>query len=129
MPLAQQLKVMVVDDTSVSRMLINDGLSEIGIRNVVIAGDGEQALKLMMASPCHMVISDFNMPKLDGLQLLRALREYGPTRQVAFILVTGRGDRALIEQGKKFGLNNFLPKPFTNAGLRAAIEAVVGKLV
>ena len=129
MPYAKHLKVMVVDDTSVSRMLISDGLATIGIRNVTIAGDGEQALKSMMASPCHMVISDFNMPKLDGLQLLRALREYAPTRQTVFILVTGSGDKALIEQGKKHGLNNFLPKPFTVDGLNSVIEAVIGKLV
>lgn len=129
MPFAQHLKIMVVDDTSVSRILMSDSLAAIGIKNVTLAADGEQALKAMMASPCHMVISDFNMPKLDGIQLLKALREYAPTRQVAFILVTGRGDKALIEQGKKLGLNNFLPKPFTAQSLKGAIEAVVGKLV
>jgi two-component system, chemotaxis family, chemotaxis protein CheY len=129
MPFAKHLRIMVVDDTSVSRMLICDGLDSIGIKDVVVANDGEQALKSIMARPCHMVISDFNMPKLDGLQLLRALREYAPTQRVGFILVTGRGDKAMIEQGKKFGMNNFLPKPFTPQGLKMAIEAVVGKLV
>ena len=129
MPYMQHLKVMVVDDTSVSRMLLVDGLNEIGIKNITLAGDGEQALQSMMASPCHIVFSDMNMPKLNGLQLLKALREYGPTRQCCFILVTGKGDRAMIEEGKKFGLNNFLAKPFTPATLKAAIEAVVGKLV
>lgn len=129
MPYMQHLKVLVADDTSVSRMLLVDSLSQIGIKNVALAGDGEQALKSLMANPCHIVFSDFNMPKLDGLQLLRALREYGPTRQTVFILVTGKGDRALIEQGKKFGLNNFLLKPFTVDGLKKCIEAVVGKLV
>jgi two-component system chemotaxis response regulator CheY len=125
----QHLKVMVVDDTSVSRMLLVDGLNEIGIKNTVLAADGEQALQLMMAAPCHFVFSDMNMPKLNGLQLLKALREFGPTRQCCFILVTGKGDRAMIEEGKKYGLNNFLAKPFTTATLKAAIEAVVGKLV
>lgn len=129
MPFMQHLKVMVVDDTSVSRLLIVDGLNEIGLKNITLAADGEQALQLMMASPCHIVFSDMNMPKLNGLQLLRALREYQPTRQCCFILVTGKGDRAMIEEGKKYGLNNFLAKPFTTATLRAAIEAVVGKLV
>ena len=129
MPYMQHLKVMVVDDTSVSRMLLVDGLNEIGIKNITLAGDGEQALQSMMASPCHIVFSDMNMPKLNGLQLLKALREYGPTRQCCFILVTGKGDRAMIEEGKKFGLNNFLAKPFTPATLKAAIEAVTGKLV
>lgn len=129
MAFAQQLKVLVVDDTSVSRMLLVDGLNQIGINNVTMAGDGEQGLKAMMAGPAHLVLSDFNMPKLDGLQFLRALREYAPTRQVGFILVTGRGDKALIDQGRAYGLNNYLPKPFTVPSLKATIEAVVGKLV
>ena len=129
MPYMQHLKVMVADDTSVSRMLLVDGLNEIGIKNTVLAADGEQALQLMMSAPCHIVFSDMNMPKLNGLQLLKALSEYTPTRQCCFILVTGKGDRAMIEEGKKYGLNNFLAKPFTTATLKAAIEAVVGKLV
>ena len=129
MPYMQHLKVMVADDTSVSRMLLVDGLNEIGIKNTILAADGEQALQLMMSAPCHIVFSDMNMPKLNGLQLLKALREYTPTRQCCFILVTGKGDRAMIEEGKKYGLNNFLAKPFTTATLKAAIEAVVGKLV
>ena len=129
MPYMQHLKVMVADDTSVSRMLLVDGLNEIGIKNTVLAADGEQALQLMMSAPCHIVFSDMNMPKLNGLQLLKALREYTPTRQCCFILVTGKGDRAMIEEGKKYGLNNFLAKPFTTGTLQAAIEAVVGKLV
>ena len=129
MPFMQHLRVMVADDTSVSRMLLVEGLNEIGIKNTVLAGDGEQALQSMMAQPCHIVFSDMHMPKLNGLQLLKALREYAPTRQCCFILVTGKGDRAMIEEGKKYGLNNFLAKPFTAASLKAAIEAVVGKLV
>ena len=68
------------------------------------------------------------MPKLDGLGLLRAVCEFEPTRKAAFILVTGRGDHAVIEEGRKYGLNNFLAKPFTVAALKASIEAVVGRL-
>lgn len=129
MAFMKQLTVMVVDDTSVSRALVCDGLDQIGINNVRVAKDGEEALKMMMAAPSHLVISDFNMPKIDGLQLLRALREYAPTRKVGFVLVTGRSDKSLIEQGKKYGLNNFLAKPFTVPALKQCVEAVVGKLV
>ena len=128
MSLKEQLRILVVDDTSVSRALICDGLDQIGLKNISIARDGEEALRAMMTKPSHLVVSDLNMPKLDGLGLLRAVREYEPTRKAAFILVTGRGDNAVVEQGKKYGLNNFLAKPFTVATLRAAIEAVVGRL-
>jgi two-component system, chemotaxis family, chemotaxis protein CheY len=129
MAFLKHLKVLIVDDTSVSRMLLVDGLTQIGITNVTMAQDGEQGLKQMMTNPAHLILSDFTMPKLDGLQFLRAIREYAPTRQAGFILVTGRGDKELILKGRALGLNNYLPKPFTVPVLRATIEAVVGKLV
>jgi two-component system chemotaxis response regulator CheY len=128
MSLKDQLRILVVDDTSVSRALICDGLDQIGMKNVAIARDGEEAVQMMKAKPSHLIISDLNMPKLDGLGLLRAVREYEPTKKVAFILVTGRGDAATIEAGKKYNLNNFLPKPFTVQTLKASLEAVVGRL-
>ena len=121
MPAMQQLSILVVDDTSVSRALLTDGLDQ-------VAKDGEEGLKMMMTAPCHLVISDFNMPKIDGIQLLRALRQHAPTSKVGFILVTGKGDKALIDEGKKWGLNNFLAKPFSVPQLKTCIEAVVGKL-
>jgi two-component system chemotaxis response regulator CheY len=124
----QQLSILVVDDTSVSRALLTDGLDQIGLKSFKIAKDGEEGLKVMMTAPCHLVISDFNMPKIDGMQLLRALRQHGPTSKVGFILVTGKGDKALIDEGKKWGLNNFLAKPFSVPQLKTCIEAVVGKL-
>ncbi len=128
MSILQSLKVMIVDDTSTSRALIRDGLEELGIKNITPANDGEQALKIMMSTPCHIVISDFNMPKLDGLQLLKAIRTYQPTSRVPFILLTGRSDKEILEQGKKLGLNNYLTKPFQKQDLRKAIEAIVGRL-
>ena len=129
MPFAKHLDIMVVDDTSVSRALIGAALEKIGIPSHRFAKDGEEALKALMARPAHLVLSDYNMPKLDGLGLLKALREFTPTRQIGFILITGRGEKSVIDQGRKYGLNNIVPKPFTDLTVKAAIEAVVGKIV
>jgi two-component system chemotaxis response regulator CheY len=128
MSLADKLQVMVVDDTSVSRALITDALDQLGVRHVAIAKDGAQALKSLMARPVHLVISDMNMPGLDGLGLLKGLREYKPTSGIGFILITGSPDRTLIERGKQYRLNNFVTKPFNTASLKGAIETVVGRL-
>lgn len=125
----KQLDVLVVDDTNTSRALMCGTLDEIGILNHRIAKDGEEALKMMMVKPAPLVISDMAMPKLDGLGLLKALRQYAPTKNVGFILVTGLSDKTIVQEGKKYGLNNFLMKPFTAQSLRACIEAVTGKLV
>jgi two-component system chemotaxis response regulator CheY len=128
MPLKHTLHVAVVDDMSVSRMLICTGLEEMGVTNVVNHSDSVQALKAVMARPVHLVISDLHMPNLDGLGLLQALREYGPTQKIGFILVTGRPDASTVERARHWRLNNFLAKPFTTAGLKTCIEAVVGRL-
>jgi two-component system, chemotaxis family, chemotaxis protein CheY len=128
MSILQKLEIMVVDDTSVSRMLITESLAEIGVKNISMAKDGKQALAALMAKPVHLVISDMNMPGLDGLGLLKALREFKPTAKIGFILLTGSADKSLIERGRQFGLNNFIAKPFSTKAVKAAIEAVVGKL-
>jgi two-component system, chemotaxis family, chemotaxis protein CheY len=127
MSIAKQLKVLVVDDTNTSRMLIRDGLEELGIRNIQLAKDGEQALQMMMSTPAHLVISDVNMPKLDGLGLLKAIREYEPTKKVPVIMLTGRSDRAVLESAIRLGVNNYLTKPFTVATLKKALEAIIGR--
>ncbi len=128
MSVLNQLRILVVDDTSTSRMLIRDGLEEMGVRNIFLAHDGEQALQFMMATPAHLIISDLNMPKLDGLGLLKSIRNYAPTRKVPFIILTGRSDKAVLETAMKLGVNNYLTKPFTVPALKRALEAIIGKL-
>ncbi|MEM1362862.1 MAG: response regulator [Pseudomonadota bacterium] len=103
-------------------------LEAFGIRSVSHAPGGTEALQSMSASPVHLVISDYNMPGMDGLQLLQTLRAQAKTKGTGFILITGRADKQLIEMGKKLGMNNFLKKPFEPADLRKCIEAVVGRL-
>ncbi len=128
MNLRDQIRVMVVDDMSTSRGLITQALDSFGINNVATASDGKTALSSMTQSPVHLVISDYNMPEMDGLHLLHALRQGPRTKGTGFILITGRADRQIIDKGRQLGMNNFLKKPFTPQQLRACIEAVVGRL-
>jgi len=85
-------------------------------------------MRSLVTNPVQLVISDFNMPKLDGLGLLRAVRVYPATSKIAYIMLTGRGDKELVQRAVQFGVNNFLVKPFTVATLREKIEAVFGPL-
>ena len=128
MSIKDHLKVLIVDDHRTSRMLIRDALEQLGIKNIVFACDGEEALKAMMATPCHIIISDFNMPKLDGIQLLQAIRSYKKTQKTPFIILTSKGDRELVMKAAQLGVNNFLAKPITVPVLKKTIEAVVGRL-
>ena len=128
MSILGQLKVLIVDDTSTSRLLVRDALEQLGIRNIALAPDGEKALKFMMETPAHLVISDVNMPGLDGLGLLKAIRGYKPIQRVPFIILTGQADRGFSDAAVKLGVRNYLIKPVTVPKLKTAIEAIIGKL-
>lgn len=128
MSIRNALRLLVVDDMSVSRALVTQALDEIGLKNYNWEKDGQSALAAVVRSPCHLVISDYEMPKMNGLQLLENLRLHKATQSIGFILLTGSADPALIDRGRRLGMNNFLKKPFTALQLKKCIEAVVGKL-
>jgi two-component system chemotaxis response regulator CheY len=128
MPAAAAISVLIVDDQQTMRSLVRTGLNQLGITNTREAADGEDALRALISKSAHLVISDFNMPKMDGLQLLRAIRSHEPIKGLAFIMLTGRADRDLVQRAAQFGVNNYLVKPFTVATLREKIEQVFGTL-
>jgi two-component system chemotaxis response regulator CheY len=128
MSIAEKIKVLIVDDQVTSRLLLSDALTQLGFKQITSAGDGQQGAQIMAQQPHHLVISDFNMPKMDGLGLLQAVRANPATKKAAFIILTAQGDRALVQKAAQMGANNVLAKPFTIDKMRAAIEAVFGSL-
>lgn len=128
MPAASAIRTLIVDDQLSMRSLVRNGLQQIGVTNIQEVADGEAALRALVAQPAHLIISDFNMPKLDGLGLLRAVRAHAPTQGAAFIMLTGRADPDLVQRAVQFGVNNYLVKPFTVAQLKSKIEGVFGPL-
>lgn len=128
MPTAANVSTVVVDDQLSIRGLVRAGLNSIGISQVREFATAADALASLKAQPCHIVISDFNMPEMDGLEFLRALRADQKFKNTAFILLTGRADKDLVQRAVQFGANNYLVKPFTVATLKGKIEQVVGTL-
>ena len=128
MPAPSAITTLVVDDQLTRRALIRASLQQIGITEIRESIDGEEGLRALVSRPAHLVISDFNMPKLDGLGLLRAVRAYEPIKNMAFIMLTGRADLDLVARARQFGVNNYLVKPFTTATLKEKIQEVFGVL-
>jgi two-component system chemotaxis response regulator CheY len=128
MPAPASISVVVVDDQQTMRSLVRNGLQQLGFVDIREAPDGEAGLRAVVSAPTQLVISDFNMPKLDGLGLLRAIRSHEPIRNTAFIMLTGRADKDLVQRAVQFGVNNYLVKPFTVQILKEKIEAVFGPL-
>ncbi|MBI3677778.1 MAG: response regulator [Proteobacteria bacterium] len=128
MPIAAQIKTVIVDDQSTMRSLLRACLRQIGVSQVTECCDGEEALEVLKRVPTHLVISDLNMPKLDGIGLLRAVRGDPAIAKTAFIMLTSHAERNCVQDAVKFGVNNYLVKPFNFAGLKTKIEAVFGPL-
>jgi two-component system chemotaxis response regulator CheY len=128
MPAASSISVLIVDDQQSLRALVRTSLQQLGFTNFREAADGELGLRAILTEGAGLVISDYNMPNLDGLGLLRAIRSHPPIRTTPFIMLTGRADKDLVARAVQFGVNNYLVKPFTVATLKEKLEAVFGVL-
>ena len=128
MPAASAIRVLVVDDQLTMRTLIRNNLKELAFTQVEDAQDGEEGLAKVLEFKPHLVLTDFNMPKLDGLELLRGIRSHEATRGIAVFLLTGRADKELVQRAVQFGVNNYLVKPFSASVLKEKIEEVFGAL-
>lgn len=123
-----ELRLIVVDDTAVSRALITQSLDWMQIEDYRTCADGAEALRALQARPAHLVISDYHMPGMDGMGLLAAIRQTKGMDRTGFILVTGRADAALVARGRALGMNNMITKPFSREDMRDCIERVTGPL-
>ncbi|PHP65696.1 hypothetical protein CSC94_17765 [Zhengella mangrovi] len=128
MSLKDIVHIMVVDDHITSRMMTVESLQEMGVKNIQIAKDGRDAFTKLSTQPVHLVISDVFMPDVDGLALLKAVRAHPKLSKLGFILLTGKRDYEVITKAQALGANNVLAKPIDKAGLRRAIEGVIGRL-
>ena len=128
MPAASQIRSLIVDDQASIRQVLANSMAEIGFTNIAQRKDGKEALEYLEQNPTHLVISDFNMPVMDGLALLRAVRSNPKIQKVAFIILTSEASKDLVQEAVKAGVNNFLAKPYTVAKLREVLEKVFGPI-
>lgn len=128
MPAASAIKVMVVDDQASMRAMIRRALQDIGFKDVRDSAGASDALAAVKADRVHLIISDYNMPDVDGLQFLEAVRSDGVIGKTVFIMLTGSTDREIVQRAAALGVNNYLVKPFAPAALKEKIERVFGEL-
>lgn len=128
MPAASQIRALIVDDQASIRQVLANSMAEIGFTNIAQRKDGKEALEYLEQNPTHLIISDFNMPVMDGLALLRAVRSNPKIQKVAFIILTSEASKDLVQEAVKAGVNNFLAKPYTVAKLREVLEKVFGPI-
>jgi two-component system chemotaxis response regulator CheY len=112
-------KVLLVDDSGVMRKIILRALNAIGVDDVVEAADGAEALQCFQENTFELVLSDWNMPNMNGLEFLTAIRATGT--KVPFIMITTESEQGRVLQAIQAGASNYLVKPFEQ-------EALIDKL-
>ncbi len=119
-------KVIVVDDSSVMRQIIKNNLKQLGFEqsNLLDAEDGEQALKKITEGDVDLVISDWNMPRMTGIDFLREVRADGALKELPFLMVTSEADKEKIMEAVQAGVNQYIVKPFNATQLEEKIKEI-----
>ena len=120
------MRVLLVDDNPSARQLMRRVLQQVGFRRITEAGDGEEALLLLAEFRPDLIITDCQMPKMDGLRLTRALRAAG--LDIPIIMVSGVTDPALQRAATEAGVTGFLPKPAELTSLCNLLRQALGRL-
>jgi len=122
--LDKQMPILIVDDFATMRKIVKTGLRQLGFENVTEAEDGKIAWDKMQALEFALVISDWNMPNMMGIDLLRAVRGSDKTKKVPFLMITAEAQKENVLEAAKAGVSNYIVKPFTADQLQAKLEAI-----
>jgi len=120
------VKILVVDDYPTMRRILRSLLAQVGQTDVEEAGDGAEAFSKLQNSRFDLVISDWNMEPVTGLDLLRKVRGDAATKELPFIMVTAESKTENVVEAKKAGVSNYIVKPFTADTLKSKIATVTG---
>ncbi len=118
------MKILIVDDSSTMRRIIINTLSRIGYTDVVEAEHGKAGLEKLNQGGVEMIITDWNMPEMDGLEFVQTVRGQNPN--IPILMVTTNAAKEDIVQALQSGVNNYVVKPFTPETLKEKIESLLG---
>jgi len=121
------MKVLVVDDFATMRKIVRNILGQLGIKNVDEADDGSTALPKLKQNKYDIVVCDWNMPKMTGLDLLKAVRADENLKTLPFLMVTAEALKDNIVAAAQAGVNDYVVKPFTAATLEEKLKKIFGK--
>lgn len=106
-------RILIADDQPLTRNLVKSILRGVGFTDIMVAEDGEQAIRQLSCNPCDLVICDWNMPKVTGLEVLKAVRQELKLHSLPFLMLTAEAYRENVVAAMKAGTNDYIAKPFT----------------
>lgn len=122
------MKILIVDDFSTMRRIIKNLLRDLGFNNTQEADDGNTALPILQAGGIDFLITDWNMPGMQGIDLLKAVRADAELSTLPVLMVTAETKREQIIEAAQAGVNGYIVKPFTAATLKEKIEKIFERI-
>jgi two-component system, chemotaxis family, chemotaxis protein CheY len=126
--LDKNMKVLVVDDFSTMRRIIKNLLRDLGFTNISEADDGSTALPMLKEGDFDFVVTDWNMPGMQGIDLLKAIRADAKLSHIPVLMVTAEAKKEQIVMAAQAGVNGYIVKPFTAATLNTKLDKIFERL-
>jgi two-component system chemotaxis response regulator CheY len=123
--MSTSIRVLVVDDFSTMRRIIKNFLNDLGYTSIAEADDGKTALPVLKSGDVDFLITDWNMPGMPGLELLREVRGDPATKKLPVLMVTAEAKREQIVEAAQAGVNGYVVKPFTAQTLKEKIDKIL----
>ena len=120
----KEMQILIVDDFSTMRRIVRNLLNELGFQNTQEADDGTTAQPVLESRPIDLVVLDWNMPNMTGIELLRWIRAHDSLKTIPVLMVTAEAKREQIVEAAEAGVNGYVVKPFTAATLQAKLERI-----
>jgi two-component system chemotaxis response regulator CheY len=124
----KNMKILIVDDFSTMRRIIRNLLRDLGYNNTSEADDGQSALPMLQNGAYDFLVTDWNMPGMQGIDLLRAVRADAKLRHMPVLMVTAEARREQIVEAAQAGVNGYVVKPFTAQTLKEKIDKIFERL-
>ena len=126
--LDKNMKVLVVDDFSTMRRIVKNLLRDLGFTNIQEADDGSTALPMLQSGSFDFVVTDWNMPGMQGIDLLKAIRADSALAHIPVLLITAEAKKEQIVMAAQAGVNGYIVKPFTAATLKTKLDKIFERL-
>jgi two-component system chemotaxis response regulator CheY len=126
--LKKQIKILIVDDFSTMRRIIKNLLRDLGFSNTYEADDGNTALPMLKNGDYDFVVTDWNMPGMQGIDLLKEIRKDQALCHIPVLMVTAEAKREQIIEAAQSGVNGYIIKPFTAATLKEKLEKIFERI-
>ncbi|MBF0223956.1 MAG: chemotaxis response regulator CheY [Desulfobacterales bacterium] len=120
------MNVLVVDDFATMRRIVKNILKQLGFSNIVEADDGTTALEALKVNKIDLIISDWNMPKMTGLDFLKAVRASEEYKHLPFLMVTAEAQKQNVIDAVQAGVSNYIVKPFTAETISEKLKKILG---